>query len=203
MKKLLAPISIALGFMGVVLAGFLVSAHASQAAAPDDGTLLDLARPIFDQIMKGDYIPAAAAALIFCVALLKRYAPGRYGEFVHSDVGGSLTTLAMSFGGALFTATVGDAPWTWAMLWTSSQVAFYAAGGYVLLKKLLVEPVLKPLAARAPSWAQPLFAMVMWIFDKKVSEGEVLVAAKNAGDAAVKANPGAGASTIVGDAKDL
>lgn len=189
MKKLLAPISIALGFLGVLFTGFLVSANASTAMAPEDGSLTDLARPIFDEIMKGHYIAAAALTLVLMVALVKRYAPGKVGEFVHSDPGGALTTLLMSFGGALATATMGGAPWTWAMLWTAATLAVTASGGYVLVKKLLVEPILKPLSTKTPAWMTPIWSMVFWIFSKKVEAQE---AAKEAGDTAVKENPPTG-----------
>jgi hypothetical protein len=189
MKKLIAPISIALGFLGVLFTGFLVSANAASTVVPEDGNLLDLARPIFDEIMKGHFIAAAALALVLMVALVKRYAPGKAGEFVHSDAGGSLTTLLMAFGGALATATMGGASWTWGMLWTAGSLAVTAAGGYVLAKKLIVEPLLRPLSKKAPAWMQPVFSMVMWLFDKKVAEQE---AAKKAGDEAVAANPPTG-----------
>ena len=89
MRKLISPLTLALGFLGVLLTGFVVSAHAAQMASPDNGNLLDLARPVFDQIMAGHYIAAAAFALVLSVALVKRYAPGKLGEFVHSDMGGS------------------------------------------------------------------------------------------------------------------
>lgn len=203
MKKLIAPISIALGFAGVLVAGFLVSANASNAVVPEDGSLTDLARPIFDEIMKGNYIAAAALTLILAVALVKRYAPGKFGEFVHSDPGGSLMTLLMSFGGAIATATMGGIPWTWDMLPAAGKVAFFAAGGYVLIKKLVVEPVLKPLSRKTPVWMTPLWSMLFWMFDKKVSEADTLASAKLAGDTAVLANPGAGTESVVGTPKDL
>lgn len=202
MKKLLAPLTITLGFLGVLLAGFVVSANAASTVAPDDGNLLDLARPIFDEIMRGHYIAAAALGLILCVALIKRYAPGKFGTFVHSDAGGSLTTLLMSFGGALATATMGGAAWTWGMLPAAGKVAFFAAGGYVLLKKLIVEPLLKPLSMKTPTWMQPMWAMVFWMFDKKVSEADALAGAKLAGDTAVLANPATGTG-VLPEAKDI
>lgn len=202
MKKLFAPLTIALGFMGVLLAGLLTSANAAQGFAPEDGNLFDLARPIFDQVMAGHYIAAAALALVLAVALVKRYAPGKYGEFVHSDMGGSLTTLLMSMGGALATATMGGAPWTWGMLWTALIVGVTAMGGYTAIKRLFIEPVLRPLAAKAPAWAQPLFSLVFWVFDKKF-QADPVKEAEAAGDAAVVANPSEGAGGVTGDAKEI
>lgn len=202
MKKLLAPLS-AFGF---VVAAFLVSftgtAYGAQAISPEDGSIIDLARPVFDQIMAGHWLAATALALVLAVALLKRYAPGKLGELVHSDAGGALSTLLMAFGGALATATMGGAAWSWSMLWTALTVAVTAAGGYSLIKKLLVEPILKPLAANGPLWLKPILAVVLWIFDKKDS-GTIEAEAKAAGDAAVAANPAPGADGVVGEAKDL
>lgn len=202
MKKLLAPLSIGLGMLGVLLTGFIVSAHAASAVAPDDGNLLDLARPIFDQIMAGHYIAAAAAALILSVALLKRYAPGKIGEFVHSDAGGSLTTLLMAMGGSLLTATMGGAPWQWGMLWASLMVGLTAMGGYTAIKRLIVMPLLVPLQKRLPAWAQPVLGMVLWMFDKKF-QADPVKEAEAAGDAAVANHPSTGADSVVGTPTDL
>ena len=200
MRKLLTPLSLALGFLGVTLLGFVVSAHAANAVAPDSTSVSETGRAIFDQIMAGHYVAAAAFTLVFVVALAKRYAPGKMGEFVHSDHGGALTTLLMAFGGALATATVGGAPWTWAMCWAALGVGVTAAGGYTMLKKLVVEPLLRPLMAKAPAWAQPIFAMVLWMFDKPMAADQK---ATVAGEQAVNANPGGGADAVTGAAKDL
>lgn len=200
MRKLLAPVSFALALMGIALAGFMVSANAATAAV-DDGSLLDLARPIFDQVMAGHYVAGAAFALILAVALLKRYAPeGRIGNFVHSDPGGALTTLLMAFGGALSTATLGGAPWSLGMLWMSLGVGFVAMGGYTAIKRLIIEPLLRPLMAKAPAWLQPAFALVLWIFDKPST---AVKSAEAAGTVAVAAKPGTGLAPTVGEPKDI
>ena len=203
MKKLIAPLSAA----GFVLVAFLISftgtAYASQAVAPEDGSLIDLARPIFDQIMAGHWLAAAALALVFCVAIVKRYAPGKFGELVHSDPGGALTTLLMAFGGALATATMGGAPWSWKMLWTALTVAVTAAGGYSLIKKLIIEPILKPLAEKGPLWLKPILMVVLWVFDKRDNAATANATAAAAGDAAVAATPSTGTDGVVGEAKDL
>lgn len=193
MKRFLAPISVALGFLGVLLAGFLVSASAASTVTPDDGNLLDLARPVFDEVMKGNYIAAASLALVLCVALARRYAPGKAGTFVHSDAGGALTTLLMAFGGALATATMGGAPWTWAMGWTAATLAVTAAGGYTLVKKLAVDPLLKSewYNTKAPIWFKTIMGVVLWIFIKKDAE----TVATDAGNTAVAAKPSTGLPT--------
>lgn len=199
MRKLVAPLSLALASLGVVLAGFLFSAHASNTVA-EDGNLLDLARPIFDQVMAGHYVAAAALALVFSVALVKRYAPGKFGTFVHSDPGGALTTLLMSFGGALATATMGGAAWSLGMMWMALGVGFAAMGGYTAIKRLVIEPFLRPLMAKAPGWMQPVFAMVMWIFDRNPA---VVAKAEAAGTLAVAEKPAPGPASVAGDPKDI
>lgn len=202
LRKLLIPFTWLAATFGVAVVGFTASAQTAQAAT-DDGNLLDLARPVFDEVMKGHYIAATALALVLTVALIKRYAPGKFGEFVHSDVGGSLTTLLASFGGALATATIGGAPWSWSMLWAAGGIAVTAAGGYSLIKKLIVEPLLKPLMPKLPAWAQPVLGIVLWIFDKPVSAADAEASAKVAGDAAVALNPPSGADGVTGAPKDL
>lgn len=203
MRKLIAPLSLVLGLLGVMLLGFTVSAHAAQAASPDDGNLLDLARPVFDQIMAGHYIASAALCLVLAVALVKRYAPTRFQPFLHSDAGHALTTLAMAFGGALATATIGGAPWHWGMLTTAGGVAVTAVGGLMMVEHLLVEPLLKPLIAKLPPWAQPIAGIIMWIFDKPASQAQIDANATKAGDAAVAATPSTGAAGVVGPAKEI
>lgn len=202
MRKLLAPISVALGFLGVVLLGFTVSAHAAGAVSPDDGNLLDLARPVFDEVMKGHYIAATALALILAVALVKRYAPGSIGKFVHSDMGGSLTTMLMAMAGAVATATVGGAAFSWGILTTALTVGIAAMGGYTAIKRLVIEPLLRPLAAKAPAWAQPIFSLVLWIFDRRFQDDPVKTA-EAAGNAAVAASPSTGADAVAGQPTDL
>lgn len=202
MRMLLAPLSVVLGFLGVTLVGFTASAHAAEAVV-DDGNLVELARPVFDEIMKGNYVAASALTLVLLVALVKRYAPGKFGQFVHSDVGGALTTLLMSFGGALATATMGGAAWSWGMFWAAGGIALTAAGGYSLIKKLIVEPLLRPLMSKLPAWARPILAMVMWVFDKPTTSAQAIKAAEVAGDVAVITNPATGADGVTGEAKDL
>jgi hypothetical protein len=200
MKKLIAPFSLLLAFLGVVFAGFLTSANAAGTMAPEEGSLLELARPIFDAVMQGHYIASAALALVFVVALVKRYAPAKFSPYVHSDAGGALTTLLMAFGGALATATVGGAPWTWAMMWTALGVGLAAMGGYTAIKRLFVVPLLRPLRDKLPVWARPVLDMVLWMFDKPV---EATAKATAAGVVAVAEKPAAGVDAVTGEAKDL
>lgn len=202
MRKFLAPLTIALGFLGVVLVGFNVSAHAASTVDPTEGNIIDLLRPVFDEVMKGNYIAATALALVLAVALVKRYAPGKAGDFVHSDMGGSLTTMLMAMAGAVATATMGGAPWSWGILSTAAMVGVAAMGGYTAIKRLFIEPILRPLAAKAPAWAQPIFSLVLWIFDRRF-QGSALKTATEAGNAAVVATPSTGADSVAGKPTEL
>ena len=197
MKKFLSPLPLVLGFVGVMLAGFIVSAHAAQAAAPDNGTILDLLKPVFDQVMAGHYVAAAAFALVLAVGLVRRYAPGKAGAFIHTDLGGALTTLLLSAGGALATATMAGAVWHWGMLSAALLVGLTAMGGYTMIKKLLM-----PLLAKAPAWMQPIFSILTWIFDKRFQK-DPITEATDAGNAAVAANPSGGANDVVGKPTEL
>ena len=188
---------ISLTFIGLV--SFVATAWAAAGETDLSGT----ARMLFDYVMSGRYVAGAAASLVLAVALAKRYAPGKMGEWLHSDVGGSLATFVMSLGGALMTATAGSVPWSWGMLTMSAKVAFFAAGGYVLLKKALVDPFLRPLAAKCPAWMQPAFGIMFWLFDKKVSANEALAASHAAGSAAVALHAASGANGVVDKQVDL
>lgn len=208
MRKFAAPLTLSLAFLGMLVAGLVTSAHATQTMSPDDGNWLDLARPVFDAIMAKQYIPAVAFALVLSVALVKRYAPEWKGlrKFVHSDPGGVLTTFLMSYFGAFGTAAAatgsGWAGLTLAVAKTSGLVALAAIGGYVGVKKFLL-PLLQPLMNKAPSWMQPLFTFVFWAFDKKLAAAETERKADEAGDAAVADKPSTGVDGVLGAPTDV
>jgi hypothetical protein len=178
------------------LTTFTATAAASNAV-DESGSILDIAKPIYTAIMGGSYTLAAALALVLVCALLKRYG-AKYLPALHSDIGGVALTLTTSFGGAIATALTGGGVVSVALLVTSLKIALTAAGGYAMLKKLIVMPLLKPLAAKSPAWAQPIFAIVFWAFDKP----DALADAQSAGNAAVAAKPGQGLATVVGEIDD-
>lgn len=176
---------------GAVLAfllAFTTMAFAATAVEPSNGSLLDYLKPVYDAFVHGHYMLAGMAALVFAVAVIKRYAPGVVGRWANRDPGSSVLVLLASFGTAMTASLAGGAGVTWVMLKAAAMIAAGAAGGYSLIKKVIIEPFLRPLAARAPAWAQPIFALVFWIFDKP-SPVEV---AEAAGDAAVEAKPAPG-----------
>ncbi len=157
------PLTIVLAFVGV--AAFAATTHAATAAGVEpDSSILDVAKPVWEAFSGGHYAYAAALMVILMVALVKRYLGDKV-AFLHSDAGGSLMALvaavatAMAAGLAAPGATI-----TLALLKTSLLVGVGAAGGYALLKNLVVEPILMPLAAKY-TWMQPVLSVVMWMFD--------------------------------------
>lgn len=161
-----------------------------------NGGIIETLKPIYTAVTSGNYVLAAALGLVLVCALIKRYGVSRF-PVLGTDVGGTALVLATSFGGAIASALAGgSAVFTGALAVAALKVALTAAGGYTMIKRLLIVPLIQPLAARAPAWARPLFDIALWVFDRQTS-------AKVAGDAAVKANPPTGAAGVVGDVEKL
>ncbi len=176
-----------LAFMGV----FAATAFAAGAVTPEDSSLLDLLSPVRDAFANGQYLYAGMLALILVVAALKRYAPEKYGisAFVHGDVGGTLLTLAGSFAGAMAATLGGGESFSWAMPKTALLIAVGAAGGYTMIKRLIVAPIQKSAwFAKSPAWVKGVLGLVFWIFDRP----SPIAVAEAEGDKAVAAHPAKG-----------
>ncbi len=183
-----------LAFLGV----FAATAFAATAVVPaGDTSWVDMLRPVYDAFAHGQKLYAGMLALVLAVSLAKKYAPDKWG--LHSDIGGALVTLAGSFGTAMVTSLAGGVTFHWVMVKTASMIAVGAAGGYSLIKKLIVEPFLRPYAAKAPAWLKAPLAMILWIFDKP----SPVAVAEAAGDKAVEAHPAGGIADVVGATKDV
>ncbi len=183
---------------------FTATAYAAGALTPDDGSLLDLARPVLDAVMHGQYWLGASLALVLLVTAFKRYAPaGKLQDFAHSDAGASILVLLLSFGGALATALLaaGTNAVSLALLWAALKVALGAAGGYALIKNLLVDPLMNTAWYQnsAPAWLKSVMMLLMWAFVKPTPT-EV---ATDAGNDAVNSNPPTGADGPAGTPTDL
>ena len=180
----------------ITLLALASTAFAAGAAAPDDGTLLDLARPVFDAVMHGQGWLAAALALVFVVAGARRYGPKWFSNrmaWITSGAGTTLANFLLSLGGALATAFAAGAGPSMALALTSFKVAAAAAGGYEALK-YLIAPLLRKLRDKLPVWMRPALDMFLWMFDRP----DPVAKAKAAGDQAVKENPPPGVTAITG-----
>lgn len=176
----------------------VVTAQTSAAAdlalaAPDPG-LLELLRPVYDALVGGHRAYAGALLVVALAAIAKRRLSGPV-PWLHSDAGGSALALVMASASALATGLAApSATLTWGAFTGALVTGVVAAGGFAVVKNLLIDPVLRPLAAKAPTWTQPFFSLIFWVFDKK-SPADV---ATQVGTTAVNAAPGAGVTGIVG-----
>jgi hypothetical protein len=161
--------------------------------------MLDQLKPFYDAFLAGHYVLAGAIAIIAVVGLLRRFAAP--GSWVYTNPGGTALALVTSTAGAVVvTLAAPGATVSLSMLWAALLVGVTAAGGYASLKNLLVDPVLRPLAAKAPAWTQPIFALVFYIFDKPA---DPVATATAAGNAAVAAAPGTGVVSVIGTPTDI
>lgn len=196
------PSAILLGIVGLV--SFTTVAHAATAVDGGDTSLLDLARPVYEAFAGGHYALSAFLIVLLMVALTKRYLGDKI-AWLHSNMGGSAMALIAAFASAAIAGLVAPgATVTFGLMKTALMAGVFAAGGYAVLKNLVVDPILKPLSAKAPTWMQPIFSAVFWIFDHSVTDNTVTIAtAERVGDAAVVANPGKGIGVIVGNPGDV
>lgn len=192
-------------FLGcVLLTSFacISAAYAGAAGAPasvDESSWVDLAKPVLDAALAHNYVAAFALALVLAVALAKRLTgSSRLAVFIHGDIGGALATFFLAFFGAIATAvpTGGFGALTWSLLRSTGLIAFAAAGGYALAKKLIA-PYLERFGERH-AWARPIVSILLWAFDKSAAIKATEAAAEQEGDAAVKANPGQGTAAVIG-----
>ena len=152
---------------------------ANVALAQTDAQLADLAKPVLDAVMGGNYLYGAALALVLLVALVRRFG-GAVWPLLASKKAAPFLVMVGAFGAAMATSLGAGEGVTVAMAWAAVKVAVLAAGGYSLLK-----PVLQALQKRSPMWADPLFAVAGWIFETRSKAAEAKIA--KAIDAGVKA----------------
>lgn len=142
--------------------------------------LAELAKPVLESVLAGNYMYAAALSLVLAVALVRRYGGAKW-PLLASKKAAPFLVLVGSFGAAMATSLSAGAGVTLAMTWGAVKVAVAAAGGYGLLK-----PILQGLQKRAPGWMAPAFSVLTWVFSTRIK------AAEAAGRAAVEANPSLG-----------
>lgn len=189
--------SIVLAFLCVV--AFAGTALAAGAIAPDDASLLDLARPVFDAIVHGQWWVAAASALILVVAAARKYAPteGRFawmGRALASTPGVMATTFVLSFAGATATALLAlgaSGAMSWPLAKTALLVAVTAIGAWRALHSLATWAVATEFyKSKVPAWAQSLVAALLALIGSNA-----IAKANAAGQKAVDAKPATGAAS--------
>lgn len=165
----------------LLLLGFTATAHAAAAVDPAIGTAPDIIGAIHSALAGGHYAYVAAMALVGVVALARKYGGARW-PALHTDLGSALLACAGAFGTALSASLVSGAGLNWGIVTGAGTVAFGALGGYAAVNALIVKPYLVPLAAKAPSWMQPLLQLALFWFvhqsDPTSAKAAALVSAK-------------------------
>jgi len=197
MRRVISTFPLILAMAVAGLFSFKSVAFAADQAVPNDASALDLLKPVWQAFAHGDYLYAGCLAIVLAVALLRRY--GTNWKWMHTDAGSALLVLSGSLGASLAAHLADGGHLTMGMVWSALKIAFGAAGGYTVVKHLLVEPVVKPLQKMLPPWAQPIFGVVLWVFDRKAVAGsDALADADKAGQVAVEANPSKGVEDVIG-----
>lgn len=175
----------------VFLGAFTGTALAASAVAPADGSILELARPVFDAVMHGQWWAAAAFAVVLGVTIARRWMPAAWKQGAIGDITGTATAFVLAFAGAIGTwAIAPGATMTLGVLATATKIGVAAIGGYNIVHKLLGW-----LAAwsKTPAWLVPVLKLVASL----VGSGAI-AKAEAAGAAAVAASPSKG---MAGDSK--
>lgn len=178
-------------FVIAFLALFTGTALAASAAAPDQQSLLDLARPIFDAVVHGQWWVAASAAVILLCALARKHMPARWTSGVKGDIIGTGMAFLVAFAGAI--GTWGVAPgavMSMAVILTALKVGVAAIGGYNIIHKLASWAVA---SGKLPAWALPIVKLLTTLIGS-----DAVKKAEAAGEKAVAADPPKG---MAGDQK--
>lgn len=194
MKRIPFPLVLA----AMLLMSFTATAFAQGAVAPDDASLLDLLRPVVDAVKGGQWALGGSLGVIFLMAVAKRYIPESWkaGKFLHSDLGGMVSTFLFSFAGSLVIAlTPTGATLGAAMAYAALKFAVAAIGGYTVLNQLAKALVASAWwADHAPAWLKSAVALVLAMIGSKA-----IAKAEKAGQDAVDANPPGGANAAAGE----
>lgn len=178
---------------GSSLFGFAAMGAAAQPVPGETDALGDLLRQLFESFSKGQTALAGVLALILAVRLVREYVAPKV-PWLRSDVGGASSLLLLAFAGSLASALVAGSALSWPLAWGALKLAVAAAGGYTLVRRLLL-PLLEKIPM--PAWLKSVLNAALYMFGKP---GEsALAAAAQAGDDAVAASPPAG----TGGADDL
>ena len=198
----LLPVAVVLVAIGSFF--FTAAAQVAGAVAPQpDVSLTDLLKPLYDAFSGGHYAYASALLTIAVVTIVRRWLGDKI-PFLHTDAGGALLAVAGAMASAAATGlAVPGAGVSWALMKSSFLVGVGAAGGFTVLNDVLVKPLLKPLRAKLPTWAQPILDLVLFFFDKGLAGQTAVANAEKAGEDAVKANPAQGAAGVVGKPADV
>jgi hypothetical protein len=193
MKSILSFFSLfAIAFLSFVATAFAAEAATSDAPA-------DMFKALVDAARSGQYALAGFTALSALVALAWRYG-GKFWPWLNTGEGKALLTLVGGFAATVCTGLAGGGALSAGLLWSAVGAAATLAGGYALLKELVV-PRLVWLQGRKwmPGWAKTVIDLALWVFAK---DRATVAKAEAAGQAAVDATPTNGLSGAIGVARE-
>lgn len=193
MKKALTALSVA----ALAFLSFGATAIAAGEVTPDDGSLLDLARPVFDAVMHGQWWLGAALAVVLLTAAAKKYLPDAYGgKYVRSELGAMATAFLLSFGGAIATTMAAPgAAMTMAVAMAALKIGAAAVGGWMILHKVMqVVVATKFWNDRVPAPVKALVSFVLGLVGSSA-----ISKAEKAGQEAVDASPPQGPAQVNGE----
>lgn len=171
------------------LAAFTGTALAAEAV-PQDASLFDLAKPIFDAVMHSQWWAAAAMAVILMCAVARKYMPASWTEGTKGDIIGTAMAFTMAFAGAIATwAVAPGAAMSLGVVATAGKIGLAAVGGFTIVHKVAGWLVAW---GKLPPWAVAVLKMAtMLVGSNAIKKAEA------AGEAAVVADPPKG---VAGDA---
>lgn len=198
MKKYTKAIYTGAAAILIGLVAFTATAFAATAAAPDDGSLLDLLKPVVSAVTSGEYVYASALALVLVVAAIRKYGSERV-KFFATEAGAAVLVLAGSFASAIATTLGNGGSLSYDTARAAALIAVAAAGGFAIAKELVFKPLIAKYGHKLPRWAQPVLALVSWVFDRPTR----IETAESAGEKAVESKPSNGVSGVVGEPDDI
>lgn len=171
---------------------FLASFVGVAIASAQSDQLSELAKPVLEAVLAGDYALATALGVVLVVSLLRRYG-GQYVPVLAHPLVAPILVLLASVGGSIATSAAAGAAVGMVTVWMALKTSLFSAAGYALTK-----PYFEFLEGKAPAWLKPLIAPLAAIL-RLVFKARREAAAKRAGDAAVAANPAEGANVAFKD----
>lgn len=175
----------------ILLFAFTGTALAAQAVVPDDPSLSETARLIFDAVMHSNWWAAAAYGVVLAMIGARKMMPASWKEGWKGDLIGTASVALISFAGAIGTwAIAPGAVMSWAVVGAAVKIAGAAIGGYTVIHK-----VAQALVAwgKLPPWAAAALKLITALVGSNAVKK-----AEAAGDKAVAADPPKG---MAGDDK--
>lgn len=180
---------------------FTATAWAAGTVSPDDGSLLDLIKPVYEAIMHGNLWLAAALAVVLLTAATRRYLPDAWGgKYARGDVGGMLTAFLLSFAGAVATTMAAPgAVMSGMVMLAALKIGGFAVGGFVALHKLATAFVASSwFQTKAPAWLRTVLGTLLALIGSSA-----IAKAEAAGNKAVDNTPAGGITSVVGVVKEV